>query len=120
MPSKIRRPRDKLRPRLLFLFFPSDHHKLRRPKSASGPGSGSAFRFYSLAAQFPVVWPSQLRVFCLIASFPHTPYSQHLKLGMSESPLMMSSASSLQPTTSLLSSSPPGFCRNFREVIWAL
>ncbi|GMN72073.1 hypothetical protein TIFTF001_051929 [Ficus carica] len=103
-----------------------------------------------------VVWPSQLRVFCLIASFPtlkrngprskirnrilapskshsetsehqpltvlphfqlsnfpHTLYSQHLKLGMSEScppsspPLMMSSASSSQPITSLLSSSPP-------------
>ncbi|GMN71160.1 hypothetical protein TIFTF001_052630, partial [Ficus carica] len=52
---------------------------------------------------------------------PHTPSSQLLKLEMSESclpsspPLMLPSASSSQPTTSPLSSSPPGFGRNVRE-----
>ncbi|GMN54594.1 hypothetical protein TIFTF001_023728 [Ficus carica] len=64
---------------------------------------------------------ANLSLFFPISNFPHTPYSQHLKLRMSESdvpsspPLIMSSASSSQATTSLLSSSPPGFGRNDRE-----
>ncbi|GMN31830.1 hypothetical protein TIFTF001_049722 [Ficus carica] len=64
---------------------------------------------------------ANLSLFFPISNFPHTPYSQHLKLRMSESdvpsspPLIMPSASSSQATTSLLSSSPPGFGRNDRE-----